>query len=121
VEYYKYAVESLYDKILYGGIGDCDDHAILTAALGKAFGFDTAVLVITNPNEKEGHAIAGIKNDPAFDPPFEEPSPQPGASFKEVDGYYACETFRTSLKLQIGNVESKYLGQGWKWRAVPAT
>ena len=123
VEYYKYPVESLYDKIQYGGMGDCEDHAILTAAIARAAGFDVAIIVITNPSEQEGHAIAGIKNDLSFVPPFEPPdSPQGAYSFKEVNGYYSCETFRPSsatAKRWLGLVETKYTEPGWVLRSFP--
>jgi hypothetical protein len=135
VEYYRYPTEALYDRILYGGLGDCDCHAILTAAIAKACGLDSAVLVIINPDEKEGHAVAGIKGED-----FIPPAPQGAASFKEVDGYYACETFRSELKLLVGNVQNIYheykldssgepildpsgekIKTGWKWEAFPVT
>jgi len=115
VEYYKFPLESLYDRILFGGLGDCEDHAIITAAIARAFGFEVAILVMTNPSAAEGHAIAGIRGD------FTEPPPQNifgnTASFKEVDGFFACETFRIHWNLWLGNVEDRYLGPGWTWRA----
>jgi hypothetical protein len=118
VEYYKYPAESLYDKILYGGIGDCEDYAILTAAIAKACGLDAAIIVMTNPTQAEGHAIAGIK-DTGFTQP--EPPYPSGYSFKSVGGYYACETFRKNVKALVGLVETKFLGPGWTQRAYPVS
>ncbi|MDR0778025.1 MAG: InlB B-repeat-containing protein [Methanomassiliicoccaceae archaeon] len=127
VEYYRYPVEALYDRILHGGLGDCDCHALLTAAIAKACGLDSAILVITNPSEKEGHAVAGIKGDLVFPPVVT------GASNKEVNGYFACETFRPLLRLLVGNVQTMYMDEikdpvtgetvttGWKWEAFPVT
>ena len=119
-EYYKYPLESLYDMAINGSIGDCDDHAILTAAIAKACGFDSSIIVMTKAGE-EGHAVAGIKDDGTFVPPAPQPTPVPGNSsaksvFTERDGYYGCETFRYSFKLLIGNVQGEYQGPGWNVR-----
>ncbi|MCL2786742.1 MAG: InlB B-repeat-containing protein [Methanomassiliicoccaceae archaeon] len=126
VEYYRYPMESLYDKIMYGGIGDCDCHAILTAAIAKACGFDSGVMVMTyhnphNENDRQvGHAVAAIWDDPSFDPGFTEPAPQGSgsnrSSFKEVDGYYACETFRPSQTMWVGLLQDTYQGAFWTHR-----
>jgi len=48
-EYWKYPVETLYD-----GNGDCEDTSILFAAIGKAMGYDTAVMIFS------GHATGAI-------------------------------------------------------------
>jgi len=119
VEYYKYPIEGLYDRILYGGVGDCEDHAILVAAIAKAAGFGVSIIVITNPAASEGHAVAGIYNDPSFDPLFEPPADNPPLSFKEVDNYYCCETFRKGMRPWVGLVETKYTEPGWTLRAFP--
>ena len=121
VEYYKYPIESIYDRILYGGVGDCEDHAILTAAIAKVAGFDVAIIVLTNTSQPEGHAIAGIKNDPSFVTPFEPPADTATLKFKEADGYYSCETFRRGMVPWVGLVEAKYTANGWLWRVFPVS
>ena len=90
-EYYKYPMEALYDEVVYGGPGDCDCKAILTAAIAKAYGFDSAIITITKSGD-EGHAVAGIR-DP--NGPFVRPDTNPsGTLFLEPDlvgGYYAYD------------------------------
>ena len=51
-EYWKYPLETLYDNN-----GDCEDTSILFAAIGKAMGFDTAVMLFP------GHATGAISID----------------------------------------------------------
>jgi hypothetical protein len=127
VEYYRYPEEALYDRIMYKGLGDCDCHAILTAAIAKACGLDSAVLVMTNPDPSiaEGHAIAGIKlKAEDFTPPGPQSGPGWSASFmdpEKLNGYYACETFRKGWKLFVGNAEDEYQGSGWTWFVFPVT
>ena len=48
-EYWKYPVETLFDEN-----GDCEDTSILFAAIGKAMGYDTAVMLFS------GHATGAI-------------------------------------------------------------
>ena len=48
-EYWKYPVETLFDNN-----GDCEDTSILFAAIGKAMGYDTAVMIFS------GHATGAI-------------------------------------------------------------
>ena len=48
-EYWKYPLETLYDNN-----GDCEDTSILFAAIGKAMGFDTAVMLFP------GHATGAV-------------------------------------------------------------
>jgi hypothetical protein len=119
VEYYRYPAEALYDRKLFNMLGDCDCHAIITAAIAKACGFDSAVLVMTNTSEKEGHAIAGIKGDFIKPPEQSIPTLNGKASFNEEKGYYSCETFRKGWKLWVGNVDADYIGNGWTWNAFP--
>ena len=114
VEYYSYPTESLYNWMLFGKIGDCDCHAILTAAIGKAAGFDTAIIVIIKSGA-EGHAVAGIRDET-----FTEPPAQTNAYWKVVNGYYSCETFRPSHNLWVGNLENGYSeGNGYSLTAWP--
>jgi predicted transglutaminase-like cysteine proteinase len=55
-DYWKYPVETLAD-----GGGDCEDSAILTAALLKEMGYDVAVVIY--PVEGKGHAMAAVACD----------------------------------------------------------
>ena len=48
-EYWKYPLETLYD-----GNGDCEDTSILFCAVGKAMGYDTALMLFS------GHATGAI-------------------------------------------------------------
>ncbi|MCL2608152.1 MAG: hypothetical protein FWD92_06345 [Methanomassiliicoccaceae archaeon] len=117
VEYYKFPLESLYDRILFGGLGDCEDHAIITAAIARASGFEVAILIMTNPSAAEGHAVAGIRGDFTPPPPQNIAVLSVTASFMEVDGFFACETFRIGWNLWLGNIDDRYKGPGWVWRA----
>ena len=111
VEYYKYPAEALYDWILFRGPGDCDCKAILASALAIACGFDdVSVIVLTNPAEKEGHAVAGIRN-----PDFVQPAVlSPGTFFYQIDGYFACDT---GSDFRLGELANKYGSSGWVIRA----
>ncbi|MDD1687320.1 PEGA domain-containing protein [Methanoregula sp.] len=55
-EYWKYPLETLADKG-----GDCEDTAILAAALLREMGYDTAVVFL--PGENEGHAAIAVACD----------------------------------------------------------
>ncbi|MCL1905282.1 MAG: InlB B-repeat-containing protein [Methanomassiliicoccaceae archaeon] len=112
VEYYKYPAEALYDWILFGGPGDCDCKAILAAAVAIACGFDdVSVIVLTNPAEREGHAVAGIR-DPGFVPLVIDLSSP--TFFYQIDGYFACDT---GGDFKLGELANKYKKSGWLIRA----
>jgi len=109
VEYYKYPAEALYDWAVYGNQGDCDCMAILTAAVARAYGFeDVAIIVLTNPNESEGHAVAGIKNGSFA--PIARPDLTSITFFFQLDGYYASDTVRFQ---KVGELGSKYESSNW--------
>jgi len=113
VEYYKYPAEALYDWAAYGYQGDCDCKAILTAAVARAYGFDDiAIMVLTNPVEREGHAAAGIKDESFVPIPADELNPK--AFFFELNGYYASDT---NGGLRLGELEKTYSSSGWTIRA----
>jgi uncharacterized repeat protein (TIGR02543 family) len=130
VEYYRYPMEALYDRTMNGGLGDCDCHAIITAALMKACGYDSGIMVLTKP-KTEGHAIAAVKEFAEDEvPAFVVPKPYPASgtpqwSFMIVDGYYGCETFRpdSGATPWLGNFESKYqdTAGGWTQRVFAVT
>jgi hypothetical protein len=114
-EYYKYPMESLYDETVYGGAGDCEDMAILVAAIARSFGFNEVAIITITKAGAEGHAIAGIK-----DASFIQPPEQPGAYFYAPNGYYACETTDGWGPLWVGNVKFP-LGDppGWTKSVYP--
>ena len=117
VEYYKYPVETLYDWAVYDYQGDCEDMAILAAAVAKAYGFDdVAIIVLTNSGEREGHAIAGIK-DISF-VPVADGDLTSVTFFYELNGYYACDTVRGQ---KVGELGSKYKPDEWTKRLFPVT
>jgi hypothetical protein len=117
VEYYKYPVETLYDWAVYDFQGDCEDMAMLAAALARAYGFtDVAIMILTNPGEREGHAIAGIK-DSSF-VPIESGDLTSQTYFYELDGYYACDTIRGQ---KVGELGIKYKPAEWNKRLFAVT
>ncbi|MDR2866492.1 MAG: InlB B-repeat-containing protein [Methanomassiliicoccaceae archaeon] len=117
VEYYSYPTEALYDWALYKALGDCECHALLTASIAKAAGFESAIIVMTNPNVAEGHAVAGIKDASFSDTTVKG---QAGAYLCIINGYYACETYRFKLALWVGNLESGFTeSNGYKLKAYP--
>jgi len=117
VEYYKYPAETLYDWAVYDFQGDCEDMAILAAAIAKAYGFaDVAIIVLTNPGSAEGHAIAGIK-DSSF-VPIDSINLRPGTFFYELNGYYACDTVNGQ---KVGELGTKYRPAEWNKRLFPVT
>ena len=102
-EYYKYPVESLYDEILYSGAGDCEDTAILVAALAKAFGFEDVAIITFTQTSKEGHAVAGFKDASFVRPPEQSAL---GAYFSAPSGYYVSETTGgNAAKFWVGNLK----------------
>ena len=115
IEYYKYPMESLYDRLIYDSYGDCEDHAILTAAIAMVLDFDVAIIIMTNPSRAIGHAVAGIT-----DPSFEKPTALPNTMFCSKDGYYACETFRPGQRMLVGLIGSEFReSDGWVFKVVP--
>jgi len=117
VEYYKYPAETLFDWAVYDYQGDCEDMAILAAAIAKAYGFeDVAIIVLTNPGEREGHAIAGIK-DISFIP-VKTDDLTPVTFFYELNDYYACDTVRGQ---KVGELGNKYKPVEWNKRLFPVT
>jgi len=52
-DYADYPMELLYEQL-----GDCEDHAILAAAIMKLFAFDVILLVLMGP--KSGHVACGV-------------------------------------------------------------
>lgn len=55
-DYWQYPIETLAD-----GNGDCEDHAILAAALLKEMGYDVALVLLDDPTK--GHAAVAIACD----------------------------------------------------------
>lgn len=55
-DYWQYPVETLAD-----GKGDCEDHAILAAALLKEMGYDVALVLLEDPTK--GHAAVALACD----------------------------------------------------------
>ena len=94
-EFYKYAIETLFD-----GGGDCEDTSILFAAILNGLGFEVALII------PPGHLAVGVKGD------FR------GAvvSYKN-NNYYYCETTGTGWKL--GQVPDDYKGK--KVEIMPIT
>lgn len=86
-EYWKFPLETLYDQG-----GDCEDTSILCAALTKALGYDSALLLFT------GHMAAGVDVDGCT------------GSYFAVDGsrYYYCET--TATGYDVGEIPSSMYG-----------
>lgn len=111
-EYPNYPVETLYDRG-----GDCEDTAILTAALLQAMGYDTVLIRFTSPTEGEaGHMAVGVAVTGVS-----------GGYSYTYDGqkYYYLET--TSSSWDLGDmppdVLSKYQGQSdgiYKLEPMPA-
>ena len=134
-EYPPYSVTVEADKYLYGqndyfayplqtlfhSMGDCEDTAILAAALFKALGFGAGVVIIP------GHAVAavGLEN---YDPGFYSKTTYEILS-QTIGGvdYYACETTAgsfqgiglVSLSGSGGKNYSEYIGEnGYKFYIV---
>lgn len=85
-EYPKYPVETLVEEK-----GDCEDSSILTAALLKSMGYDSALIYLP------GHCALGVAGA----------SGMPGASIEyNKTNYYYCET--TAEGWKIGQLPSDY-------------
>ena len=99
-EYPNYPVETLFDKK-----GDCEDTAILTAALLQSMGYDTVLIRFLSATEGEaGHmavgvAVAGVSGGYSY--------PYDGKN------YYYLETTATSWELgdMPPDILSKYKGK----------
>lgn len=93
-EYWRYPVETLVDN------GDCEDKAVLFAAIMKAAGYDVALIVF------DEHAMAGVVlwNEPKY-------GTQEYFHWFTSDGrrYYTCET--TSGGWRVGDLPEEYDGQ----------
>jgi hypothetical protein len=87
VEYWKFPVETLVDKI-----GDCEDSAILYASVMDALGYDVALLFYKLKEKNSGHLAVGINLDGEH------------GEYVEDDGkkYYYCET--TTTQFNIGQL-----------------
>jgi hypothetical protein len=81
-EYWRLPVETLYDRC-----GDCEDTSILCAAIYKAMGYKSAIIIMT------GHIAVGLSLDGLTGAISEKPF---------QDGYYYGET--TNPRYSIGKV-----------------
>ena len=91
-EYWKYPYETLYDDA-----GDCEDTAILYAALMKALGYNVVLLLYSELNGYvDGHMATGVNVLSAH------------GTYYLIDGlkYYYCET--TSNTMNVGDEWDKY-------------
>jgi hypothetical protein len=86
-EYFAYPVETIFQ-----GQGDCEDTAILVAAILHVAGYDTAILILPE------HAMAGVALE-GYSPPTYNPLLYEVLS-KEVDGkmFYGGETTITTYR-----------------------
>ena len=92
-EYWKYPVETLFDRR-----GDCEDTSVLYCAIMKAMGYDVALLIFDGEEYTgKGHAAAGIVLDNV-----------PGGTYYEKNGkhYYYCET--TAEGWHVGDIPKEY-------------
>ena len=96
-EYPKYPVETLAEET-----GDCEDSAILAAALLKSMGYDSALIYLP------GHCALGIAGVDGM----------PGTSVKLNNvSYYYCET--TATGWEIGKLPSDYSEKDVRILPVP--
>ncbi|KXB07117.1 hypothetical protein AKJ54_00735 [candidate division MSBL1 archaeon SCGC-AAA382K21] len=100
-EYIRYPVETVVDN------GDCEDTAILYAALMKAAGLDVALI------EFQGHMMAGVNL-----PDLPQSGTQDYIHWFEKNGkrYYTCET--TGLYWRVGDIPEEYQGESAQVYAV---
>lgn len=104
-EYFAYPLQTLFFDL-----GDCEDTAILCAALFDAAGFDAAVAVLyadSSSGGLTGHAAAGVKMTKVV-----SSTPVPSeyiVSDKVVGGvnYYACET-TANTQIAAGYLDEDY-------------
>jgi len=103
-EYFAYPIETIFH-----GMGDCEDTAILCAALLKALGYNAGVLIVP------GHATAAVGLD-EYTPDLYSPLNFEIIS-KSIRGvtYYACET-AVDTSLGIGLISlSGYKEHPYSW------
>lgn len=99
-EYFAYPLETI-----FYGMGDCEDTSILLAAIYKALGYETGVVVIP------GHAVAAVGLT-SYDPGYYSALRYEILS-KEVNGltFYGCETTISTFR-DIGLIDiSGYNGK----------
>ncbi len=87
-EYWKYALETLYDRA-----GDCEDTSLLCAAIAEASGLDAALVLLP------GHAVAAIALDSVV-----------GGAYYYVDGKYYFYSETTSDSYVVGTASMRYDG-----------
>jgi hypothetical protein len=99
-----YAVETLYDDA-----GDCEDHAILAAALLFYLGHSVALFFLDLRDS--GHIALGYE------------CPEGGGAFFSAgaDGrtYYYVETVPTSSTERVGDLSAEFLVQLKEWKVLP--
>lgn len=86
-EYWKFPLETLYDQG-----GDCEDTSILLAAIYKALGYDTCLLIFS------GHMAAGVAVDGATGVYF---TAAPYGPWVQQVRYYYCETTSTGFTVGV--------------------
>jgi len=103
-EWANYAVETLYDAA-----GDCEDHAILAAALLHYLGHTVALFYLDL--EDSGHIAIGFE------------CPDGGGAFfaTGADGrtYYYVETVPTSSAERVGDLSTEFLTSLKDWKVLP--
>ncbi|MFN0203108.1 MAG: hypothetical protein ACKVTZ_16400 [Bacteroidia bacterium] len=92
--YEKYPLETLFD-----GGGDCEDKAILCAALLERMGYDVSLIFVETPNKKKSHiAIGAVLREPTDGHYFR----------KGTKNYYYIET--TTAGWEIGEIPDEWEG-----------
>ena len=95
-EYWKYPLETLYD-----GNGDCEDTSILFCAVGKAMGYDTALMLFS------GHATGAISiADMGYDTSDVKLKTERGGAgfFSRVVSYYTIDNSDISTYVYRENI-----------------
>ena len=105
-EWANFAVETLYDAA-----GDCEDHAILAAALLHYLGHSVALFYLDL--EDSGHIAIGFE------------CPDGGGAFfaTGADGrtYYYVETVPTSSAERVGDISAEFLASLKNWKVLPVS
>jgi len=101
-EYWRYPIETLFDEC-----GDCEDTALLAAAVLRKMGQEVAMVVTVG--ETDGHAALGVG----------APHGLPGAYLRGNDGkpYYYCETTATGWR--VGEIPPDMADKAMKLLPVP--
>lgn len=97
-DYASFPIETLYERL-----GDCEDHAIVTAAVLHHLGHDVGLFHLALG--KSGHLALGYR------PPFETILP-PGPFCERADNgrdYYYVETVPTSASAGVGEISEQFL------------